>query len=54
MEKLEAAARELKVEQEGLERLKREHNAHDEKQRNAIAQLKDEISAMRTREEENR
>uniref|UniRef100_A0A0K8UUX9 Rootletin n=1 Tax=Bactrocera latifrons TaxID=174628 RepID=A0A0K8UUX9_BACLA len=54
MEKLEGVARELKVEQDGLERLKREHNAHDEKQRNAIAQLKDEISAMRTREEENR
>lgn len=54
MEKLEVVARELKVEQEGLERLKREHNARDDKQRNAIAQLKDEISAMRAREEENR
>ncbi|XP_017465637.1 PREDICTED: rootletin isoform X1 [Rhagoletis zephyria] len=54
MEKLETATRELKNEQEGLERMKREHNAHDEKQRNAIAQLKDEISAMRTREEENK
>ncbi|XP_067617480.1 rootletin isoform X1 [Eurosta solidaginis] len=54
MEKLEAAARDLKVEQDGIERTRREYNAHDEKQRNAIAQLKDEMSTIRTREEETK
>lgn len=53
-EKLETVARELKTEQDALERAKREHNARDEKQRSAIAQLKDELVALRTREEEQK
>ncbi|KAL9897900.1 ciliary rootlet coiled-coil, rootletin isoform 1-T1 [Glossina fuscipes fuscipes] len=53
-EKLDAVKRELKSEQEALERSKREHNARDEKQRNAIAQLKDEMVIMRTKEEEQK
>ncbi|EDW81196.1 uncharacterized protein Dwil_GK11156 [Drosophila willistoni] len=53
-ERLEAVARDLKTEQEALDRNKREANARDEKQRAAIAQLKDEIVLMRTREEEHR
>lgn len=53
-EKLETVARELKTEQDALERAKREHNARDEKQRSAIAQLKDELVAIRTREEEQK
>lgn len=53
-EKLETVARELKTEQDALERAKREHNARDEKQRSAISQLKDELVALRTREEEQK
>ncbi|XP_030369241.1 rootletin [Scaptodrosophila lebanonensis] len=53
-ERLEAVARDLKTEQEALDRNKREANARDEKQRSAIAQLKDEIVHIRTKEEENK
>uniref|UniRef100_A0A1A9X182 Rootletin-like coiled-coil domain-containing protein n=1 Tax=Glossina brevipalpis TaxID=37001 RepID=A0A1A9X182_9MUSC len=53
-EKLEALSRELTCEQEALERAKREHSARDEMQRNAIAHLKDEMVAMRTKEEEQK
>lgn len=53
-EKLESVARELKNEQDALERAKRESNARDEKQRSAIAQLRDEIVAMRTKEEDQK
>ncbi|XP_017860567.1 PREDICTED: rootletin [Drosophila arizonae] len=53
-ERLEAVSRDLKTEQESLDRSKREANARDEKQRAAIAQLKDEIVQMRTREEEHK
>lgn len=53
-EKLETISRELKNEQDALERAKREHNARDEKQRNSLAQLKDELVALRTKEEEQK
>ncbi|XP_032593531.1 rootletin isoform X2 [Drosophila grimshawi] len=53
-ERLEAVSRDLKTEQESLDRSKREANARDEKQRGAIAQLKDEIVHMRTKEEEHK
>lgn len=53
-EKLETVSRELKNEQDALERAKREHNARDEKQRNSLAQLKDELVALRTKEEEQK
>lgn len=53
-ERLEAVSRDLKTEQESLDRSKREANARDEKQRAAIAQLKDEIVHMRTKEEEHK
>ncbi|XP_060648452.1 rootletin isoform X2 [Drosophila nasuta] len=53
-ERLESVSRDLKQEQEALDRSKREANARDEKQRGAIAQLKDEIVLMRTKEEEHK
>ncbi|KAM8707256.1 hypothetical protein ACLKA7_011364 [Drosophila subpalustris] len=53
-ERLEAVTRDLKTEQESLDRSKREANARDEKQRSTIAQLKDEIVLMRTKEEEHK
>ncbi|XP_070063358.1 rootletin isoform X2 [Drosophila virilis] len=53
-ERLETVARDLKTEQEALDRSKREANARDEKQRAAIAMLKDEIVHMRTRDEEHK
>ncbi|KAH8291988.1 hypothetical protein KR054_002938 [Drosophila jambulina] len=53
-ERLEAVSRDLKTEQEALDRSRREANARDEKQRAGIAQLKDEIVQMRTKEEEHR
>ncbi|KAH8382728.1 hypothetical protein KR009_004943 [Drosophila setifemur] len=53
-ERLEAVSRDLKTEQESLDRSRREANARDEKQRAGIAQLKDEIVHMRTKEEEHR
>ncbi|XP_039495545.1 rootletin isoform X1 [Drosophila santomea] len=53
-ERLEAVSRDLKTEQESLDRSRREANARDEKQRAAIAQLKDEMVQMRTKEEEHK
>ncbi|XP_017084108.2 rootletin [Drosophila eugracilis] len=53
-ERLEAVSRDLKTEQESLDRSRREANARDEKQRAAIAQLKDEMVHMRTKEEEHK
>ncbi|XP_034661483.1 rootletin [Drosophila subobscura] len=53
-ERLECVSRDLKNEQESLDRSKREANARDEKQRAAIAQLKDEMVHMRTRDEEHK
>ncbi|KAH8276985.1 hypothetical protein KR026_003142 [Drosophila bipectinata] len=53
-ERLDAVTRDLKTEQESLDRSRREANARDEKQRAAIAHLKDEMVQMRTKEEEHR
>lgn len=53
-ERLDAVTRDLKTEQESLDRSRREANARDEKQRAAIAQLKDDIVLMRTKEEEHK
>ncbi|ALC47431.1 Rootletin [Drosophila busckii] len=51
-ERLDAVSRDLKGEQEALDRQKREAHARDEKQRAAITQLKDELVHLRTKEEE--
>lgn len=54
MEKLDVVTRELKVELDNSDRLKREMSARQEKDRTTIGCLRDEITKMRTKMEEAR
>ncbi|XP_065072928.1 rootletin isoform X2 [Ochlerotatus camptorhynchus] len=54
MEKLDLVTRELKVELDNSDRLKREMSARQEKDRTTIGCLRDEITKMRTKMEEAR
>lgn len=54
MEKLEHVARELCIENENIDRLKRECAARAEKDRGTINQLKDELAKVRTKMEEQK
>lgn len=53
-EKLDAVQRELKTENENLDRLRREFAARTDKDRTAIKGLKDELARMKTRMDEHR
>lgn len=54
IEKLEAISRELKSEVENGERLKREFLSRNEKDRNIIATLREDITKLKSKMEENR
>lgn len=53
-EKLDAVQRELKTENENLDRLRRESAARADKDRTAIKTLKDELAKLKTRLDEHR
>ncbi|CRK87834.1 CLUMA_CG001622, isoform A [Clunio marinus] len=54
IEKLEAVSRELKNEAENCERMKREFTSRIEKDRNVIAALREDITKVKSKLEENR
>lgn len=54
LERLEAAHRELKSEAEAMERMRRETTAKQEKDRNTINQLREEVAKFKLRLEETR
>lgn len=54
IEKLEACARELKSESENVDRLKRELSSKIEKDRNIISALREDITKVKSKMEENR